>query len=419
MEDKTKLTTILDEEYLPPHNMEDYDNVDETEDGKEVQYIPFGSSEILVDETDINYTKASLYQTIITNNLLGFFDETGDYDIPFELVSELIEIPKKLDERIGNTAYADTEVNGHFLRFKVEFSSNSGQSDAKLFIVEKVKDRQDFDSITTFLTMFTLASEAGFMDKAYLEFNINAETSVLDIESYKNLKKKFDVMEGNFGYNLILLELLSQDYISRLKALLEKLGGKGSKILEEFNAELAKLIEKKKLTANNFIAIKNLLDQIMRKHDGFNFILRENRYEAENILNSMTSTIDGMRKEIDKGVLAGGGQIADEEAAAEKEKKAKEEKEIKLKFGSASKSKSKKVDPPFIKFSDAEYVPPPLPAQTPPGKTTYRAPSQQIEKTGDQSKETHNEAIKAFHNCQEKVNDILETEKALQPSLLR
>lgn len=413
MEDKTKLTTILDEEYLPPHNMEDYEDVDESDDDKEVQYIPFGSSEILVDETDIKYTKASLYQTIISNNLLGFFDETGDYDIPFELVTELIEIPKKLDERIGNTAYADTEVNGHFLRFKVEFSSNSGQSDAKLFIVEKVKDRQDFDSITTFLTMFTLASEAGFMDKAYLEFNINAEASVLDIESFKNLKKKFDVMEGTFGYNLILLELLSQDYISRMKALLEKLGGKGSKILEEFNAELAKLIEKKKLTANNFIAMKNLLDQVMRKHDGFNFILRENRYEAENILNSMTSTIDGMRKEVDKGVLAGGGQVAAEEAA-EKAKKAEQEKEIKLKFGSPSKDKSKKVDPPFIKSSDIEYVPPPLLATTQPSKT-YRSPSTNINTV--QQEDQLSQAREARRKCQNVVDGILEPEKNKIPTM--
>lgn len=156
-----------------------------------------------------DFSNASLYEKVITNQLLGVFYSKNNYIISDDIKKQLLAIPKKFDERIDNIAYADTEIDGNFLRFKVDFRLGEEYSTAKLFLVEKLGYEFDkrSDTLVTYLGKFVEPTRINFYNRAYTYFNIGAEVDYMEIEKYVDLKGKLSLF-GDRKFNPYVLMML-------------------------------------------------------------------------------------------------------------------------------------------------------------------------------------------------------------------
>lgn len=172
--------------------IEDYFNGDPNEEIGPCDSYTEKNGEKLPNLIEGDFTNASLYEKVIANQLLGIFYSKKNYEISEDIINQLLAIPKKFDERVDNIAYADTEIQGHFLRFRVEFRLGEEYSTAKLFLIEKLGYEFDknADSLVTFLGEFVEPTRINFYNRVYTYFNIDAEVDYMEIDKFVELKGK-------------------------------------------------------------------------------------------------------------------------------------------------------------------------------------------------------------------------------------
>ena len=172
--------------------IEDYFNGEPNEDIGPCDSYTEKNGEKLPNLIEGDFSNASLYEKVIANQLLGVFYSSKNYEISEDIVNQLLAIPKKFDERVDNIAYADTDIQGHFLRFRVEFKLGEEYSTAKLFLIEKLGPEFDrnADTLVTLLGEFFEPTRINFYNRAYAYFNIDAEVDYMEIDKFVELKGK-------------------------------------------------------------------------------------------------------------------------------------------------------------------------------------------------------------------------------------
>jgi len=276
-----------------------------------------------------SFDQVSYYQAKRANLLLGEFSADGKYVFKDEkLMQELVSLPKVLQERVDNVVYAFTKYKGYNLNFKVELDISESYCQAELYLIEIEHQLDEDVKHLTSLGNFVEIYSPSFKENVYKTWNINLQETPLDKDSdvFYRLKE----LDGEYHFNKELIEILSQLYIVRLLKLLDNCGTLGLKIQGDYRAYVEELVKKDPSLAQDHTRLKQILDKVVAKHNGFETIL-EMKGGAE-ILRDYSEPIDRVRGKSGPILVEGGG---------EKEENKPEEKTVAKKQDASKKKKSK------------------------------------------------------------------------------
>lgn len=230
-------------------------------------------NDFLKQETQDEFATEKI--NVISNCLLGNYDQEGDYVIPQSIVSELVKVKKVKKSVFKNSVFCSAFVPGYGeVVFEVTFQKNTVKDLAmsELYVLENEYKVNGYiqNTIRTKISAFTDKLE-GFIENSYQNFNIRLKND--DESGVKEFKitdeiYTLDYISAKRNFNLNMAKLTKKEYNKLYKeyvtARLELLKGLktpfSQTILERFNQEYSK-IEKFFLQTENYKAVSELLDK--------------------------------------------------------------------------------------------------------------------------------------------------------------
>lgn len=222
---------------------------------------------------------------IIKNNLLGEYDDNGNYHIAPQIVNELIELKKVRKSSYNNSMFCSGSLIGYGeIMFEITFDNSRDDEDlatSSLFVLEEVEKVNGYlqNIIKTKIAEFKSTVE-NFLDDSYSKFHVTDETDEGDDEGKE--KKSLEDLNIEDSYILakkaymLLLSKLSEEkmldaygkYFTFRLSKLTKLDNEFSNaVLNSFNERYA-LIEEVFLKEKNYKALNELLDACIEEISG-------------------------------------------------------------------------------------------------------------------------------------------------------
>lgn len=223
---------------------------------------------------------------VIENNLLGTYDEDGNYFIAPQIVEELIELEKVRKKAFGNSIFCVGNLLGYGeLVFELLFDAKTSGNNAAatLYLLEDVDKINGYvqNTIKTKLKDFNRQVD-DFIQVTYNYFNITTEEDDDDEEDEGKERKLIDDLssEDSFiiakkQYSLLLEKLLEDKYLDAYgkyftyrMSTLTKLDNEFARtIIASFNRQY-KLIENAFLHEKNYKVLNELLDKCVEEVSG-------------------------------------------------------------------------------------------------------------------------------------------------------
>jgi len=290
------------------------------------------------DKTRKEFEEIFNYQRKQRNNLLGVFGAGGTYKIENqEILKQLIEVPKKFDEKQDNVVRASAKLGTFVLNFKLEFEIKEDFCQAKLLLIETEHlTEENVKHITELASDINIYSPT-YQQTIFQQWNVYKEEEVREKNDF--LHNYLRLQEEEFLFNRELTEVLSQLYLVRMLKILDECGELGAKAKAEYQRILEMLLAKDPSLAGDATRLKILLDEIIRKHKLMPEILKHK--DAAATLNGYSNPIKNMR---DKNFAP-----TTNEKVSQPEKKKEEKKEEKKPAKKKAKTgKSKGGGKPYV-----------------------------------------------------------------------
>ena len=219
------------------------------------------------------YQSVLLYQTKQRNNLLGEFLPDGTYKISdAKILSSLISVPKKFDDKNNNIVYAATKIDDVVLNFKIELNMAETYCNANLSVIEIEQGiEQDIKHVTN-LDSFVDVYSPKFKEDVYSRWKIYFDEEVYEKDDY--LKNYLRKQREEFLFNKELTEILSQLYMVRMLKLLDGCGELGEKIKLEYKLLVEKYLAKDASIMQDHTRLKNILDYVIAKNNAMPDLLK-------------------------------------------------------------------------------------------------------------------------------------------------
>ena len=234
---------------------------------------------------------------IYKNNLLGEYDDNGNYAIAPQIVQELINLKKVRKNSYDNSMFCFGNLLGYGeITFEVSFEKtrdSENRATASLYVLEDVDKVNGYlqNIIKTKLADF-VSNVGDFIEESYQRFNVTNESDDNDEEGKE--KKSLDDLELDDSYILakkaymLLLDKLSDEkmldaygkYFTARLSNLTKLDNEFSNaVLDAFNQRY-ELIEDVFLKEKNYKALNELLDACIESISGTKqiYIDQENNF---------------------------------------------------------------------------------------------------------------------------------------------
>lgn len=249
---------------------------------------------------------------IIKNNLLGEYDDNGNYHIAPQIVSELIELKKVRKSSYNNSMFCSGSLIGYGeIMFEITFDNSRDDEDmatSSLFVLEEVEKVNGYlqNIIKTKIAEFKSTVD-NFLDESYSKFHVTDEDEEGDDEGKE--KKSLEDLNIEDSYILakkaymLLLSKLSEEkmldaygkYFTFRLSKLTKLDNEFSNaVLNSFNERYA-LIEEVFLKEKNYKALNELLDACIEEISGTKeiFIQQEAEFnvECKDALDTFTESV--------------------------------------------------------------------------------------------------------------------------------
>ena len=236
---------------------------------------------------------------IYKNNLLGEYDDNGNYTIAPQIVQELINLKKVRKNSYDNSMFCFGNLLGYGeIAFEVSFEKtrdSENRATASLYVLEDVDKVNGYlqNIIKTKLADF-VSNVGDFIEESYQRFNVTNESDDNDEEGKE--KKSLDDLELDDSYILakkaymLLLDKLSDEkmldaygkYFTARLSNLTKLDNEFSNaVLDAFNQRY-ELIEDIFLKEKNYKALNELLDACIESISGTKqiYIDQENNFNG-------------------------------------------------------------------------------------------------------------------------------------------
>ncbi len=276
------------------------------------------------------------YQRKQANNLLGIFDGEK-YVIPDDIVKELIAIPKKFDRIEENVLYCATILGEFVLNFKVEMEIAPDFCTAKLYMIEIEHDIEEDIKHLTLLSEIVEPYMFEFRREVEKRWNIYYDNEELQKSEF--LYRYLHMQSEEFLFNRELVEILSQLYLVRMLALLDKMGELGDKVRFEYKLLMEKYLQKDLSVSQNYTLQKQLLNHILKKYDVFKEIVKTE--EGLKILQGYSNPLKNVRDKTYPTVIT----TANTEIEKKEEKKVSPKATVKKKSSPAKQTSGKAINP--------------------------------------------------------------------------
>ncbi len=242
------------------------------------------------EQIEREYVGVLNYQRKQRDNLLGNYSK-GEYDIPDELKAELLKIPKKFGEIEENIARVSTILGRFVLNFKIVFTIDPDVCNAKLYFIEIEHDIDDDIKHETLLDEFEQEHTFEFRKIVFEKWHVFYDDDVLVKDSL--LKNYLHMQEEENLFFGELEMILSQLFVVRMLAFLDKMGELGEKIRFDFKLAMEKYLAKDPKFAQNFAFQKRLLDMFIAKHGALAVIAKDE--EGAKILLGYSTPLKNVR----------------------------------------------------------------------------------------------------------------------------
>lgn len=225
-----------------------------------------------VEKVKNEYLKVFYYQTKIKDGLLGTFSADGKYKITNDqILQDLVNIPKKFEEKDGDNYYSSAKVGNHVLNFKVVLDISESYCNAHLSLIEVEHGLEEDIKHVTELGDIVEPYSPKFKENVYKAWNIH-----LQEEEYEKNDFIYSYMHSqteDYNFSIELTEVLSQLYLAKLLKLLEGCGELGAKIKALYMELIEKLAQKDPSIRLDNTRMKNILDRLMLSHKAFEMLL--------------------------------------------------------------------------------------------------------------------------------------------------
>ena len=252
---------------------------------------------------------------VIQNNLLGSYDDEGNYTIAPQIVEELIELDKVKKTTFGNSIFCVGNLLGYGeLVFELLFDSkthNGKSASATLYLLEDVDKINGYlqNTIKTKLEDFSEDVE-DFIEETYDHFNIELEDDDDDDDEGRDRKITDESeLEDSFilakkQFSLLLDKLLSEKFLdeygkyftARISTLTKLDNGFCRAVLATFNKQYS-MIENLFLQEKNYKMLNELLDKSIEEMSGTKpeFAAEEKAYD-----NAIKPSLDSFVHNVNK-----------------------------------------------------------------------------------------------------------------------
>ncbi len=282
------------------------------------------------------------YQRKQENNLLGSFVEEK-YAIPDNIVKELISIPKKFDHFEDNIMYCATVLGEFVLNFKIEMDISPDYCSAKLYIIETEMDVAENIKHVSLLSEIVDMYKFEFRKEVEESWNVYYDDDVLTkTDATTAIYNYLHMQSEDFLFNRELVEILSQLYLVRMLALLDKMGDVGDKVRLEYKLLMEKFLATDPSVAQNYTFQRRILNHVLKSQKAFETVLKTE--EGAKILKGYSTPLKNVRDKTYPTVLTE-TKAKTPAKTPEKTKDAKSKPSIKKKSAPAKKASGKAIDP--------------------------------------------------------------------------
>ena len=255
---------------------------------------------------------------VIENNLLGTYDDDGEYVIAPQIIKELMSLEKVKKRTFANSVFCLGNLLGYGeIVFELVFDEkthNGKSASATLYLLEDVHKINGYlqNTIKSRIESFNENVE-NFIEATYKFFNIKSEDDEDDDSEVLERKLKDDLdLEDSYiiakkQYSLMFLKLTEEKlldaygkYFTSRIATLTKLDNDFSRaVLDTFNNQYA-LIQNIFLKEKNYEMLNELLDKSIEELSGINaqFIIQEQQYSnlIKPALETFENSVDRIRE---------------------------------------------------------------------------------------------------------------------------
>lgn len=224
----------------------------------------------LTNASEIAYYKATQREEIITNIMLGDYNQNGEYIIDENIVLELVSMPKQIINSFSNMIFCQSLVVTEFIqqeKFVVKIKQDDNNPEIKISVLEimetvKKADGLIINTVSTPIAKYVDVNSDEYNNKMFNAFNIidATEFSVQQAEQFNrgfvSLRRKYISALSQLCSNQ-LIEAGKDAYNKKLE-ILKSSGEVGQSTLKLFEERLNKnpLIA----SQNDFKALNELLD---------------------------------------------------------------------------------------------------------------------------------------------------------------
>lgn len=225
-----------------------------------------------VKKVESDFLSVLRLQTKQRNGLLGNFSSDGKYKISDEnILKELLNIPKKFQEKQDNVVYASSKLAEFVLNFKVVFDISESFCKANIFLIEIESDVEEDIKHLTLLDSVEEIYSPKFKDEVFKKWNIfvDEEINVKNDFLYEYLKTQNEELL----FRKELVEILSQLYLVRMLKILENAGETGQKVLLQYKQLVEKFFNKDVSITQDNTRLMQILNSVIIKNKAFEKIL--------------------------------------------------------------------------------------------------------------------------------------------------
>ena len=244
---------------------------------------------------------------VIKNNLLGSYDDDGDYVIAPQIVKELLEMEKIKKTTFANSVFCIGNLLGYGeIVFELIFNSKTKDgvnAVASLYVLEDIDKINGYlqNTIKTHLADFHEDVE-NFMEETYAYFKIvnspdEDDADVLERKLIDDLENDSSYILAKKQFSLLLDKLLEEKFLdaygkyftSRISALTKIDNEFTRTVLNSFNTQYS-LIQNVFLQEKNYKMLNELLDKCIEEHSGLTPTFSEQEKEFNHVVKPALDT---------------------------------------------------------------------------------------------------------------------------------
>ncbi len=243
------------------------------------------------DKVEKDFLDILNYERKQSNNLLGKY-VGEEYKLSDEMRLKLLTLPKRFGEVEGSTAYVSTRVGEFVLNFKIEFDMNPSFCKSKLYLIEVENgwDEEDIKHLTL------LDEDEQIYHPEYRKLMFERWNVYYDVSAFSKDEEMYSYLHmqnEEFLFSKELIEVLSQLYVVRMLALLDKMGEVGQKVRLEFKMKMEMQLNNDPSYSTNYTMQKRMLDKMLYKNNAMPEIL--NSEEGRKILTGYSGPLKNLR----------------------------------------------------------------------------------------------------------------------------